>query len=141
MLMPRDGEHDAAIAGVRHHDGAGSRQEGTVEDKMDTLAGRDHGFCRGICPLPQFIGEGTGGVHNHFAFGREGVPRFDILGDYSVDEVLFVLRQISDLHVIQKCGALLEGSGHHVDEEARIVELAVVIDYAATEPIGLDRGQ
>ena len=48
VAMPRDGEHDAAVAGVRHHDGVIARQEPAVENQVDALAGSDDGRDGGV---------------------------------------------------------------------------------------------
>ena len=42
VAVPRDGEHHAPVAGVRHHDGVVAGQERSVEHQVDALAGRDH---------------------------------------------------------------------------------------------------
>src|ERR1035438_2514331 len=42
MAVPWNGEHHAAIAGMRDHDGALAGKEGAIEDQVHPLAGRDY---------------------------------------------------------------------------------------------------
>ena len=49
--------------------------------------------------------------------------------------------EADDLDVVQQRRALLERGGHQIDQQARVVELAVVVDDAAAQAVGVDGWQ
>ena len=55
--VPGDGEHYAPVARVGHHDGALARQKGTIENQVDSLAGRDQGRSPRLGHRPDLIRE------------------------------------------------------------------------------------
>ena len=84
VAVPRDREHHAAVAGVRHHDGALAGEKRRVEDEMHALAGRDGGLGRGVGHAAHGVAERAGGVDHDSAprlrtlrlfRRRETVPR------------------------------------------------------------------
>src|SRR6185295_12760546 len=97
-------------------DGVVAGEEAAVEDEVDALRRRDHGFGGGIGGAAQVVGEGAGGIDDDFGAGGDG-------------------------GVIEESGALLPAGGDEVDEEAGVVELAVEIDDAAFEAFCLDGGE
>ena len=65
VAVPGDGEHHAAVARVRHHDGAPARQERPVEHEVDALARRDHRRGRRIGQAAHAVREGARRVDDH----------------------------------------------------------------------------
>ena len=55
--VPRDGEHHAAVARVRHHDGAVAGQERLREHEVDALARRDQRRRVGLGQPAHAVGE------------------------------------------------------------------------------------
>ena len=72
---------------------------------------------------------------------RSSRPGLLVDGDDPVEEPVRLLREPGHAHVVEERGALLGRGLDQVDEEPRVVELAVVVDDPAAEPLGLDRRQ
>ena len=59
---------------------------------------------------------------------------FQIGEDHSVRETLGVVREPNDPSIVEQHGALLFGGLGQVNQQPRVVELAVVVDDAAAQP-------
>ena len=139
--MPGDGEHHAAVAGVRHHDGVIARQKLAGKHQVNALAGGDHRFRLRIRHATDVVGEGSGGVDDDLGVDLELAAAFEI--DHRSTGQLAVggLQQALDADIIYESRSLFGCSLGEVDQQAGIVELTVVIDDAAAQAIGLDGGQ
>src|SRR5208282_2638997 len=104
---------------------------------MNPLAGDDHWSSGWFRLKSKQVGESAGGVDHNFGGGAKLVAGFHIAGADAVYKSLRVFRQSRDFHIVEQGGALLEGGGHHVDEQASVVELSIVVDGAATQAFGL----
>src|ERR1700728_2018541 len=114
--MPRNSEHDPAVAGMGNHDGGATAQKGLVENQMDSLAGADHGFGIGFIEPAYFIGEDPGGVHDDSGGELKILPAFPILHDYSVDEIVGAFRQLHGGSIVQDSGSMIDGGCEEVHE-------------------------
>ena len=141
VLVPRDGEHHAPVARVRHHDRAVARQERPIEHEMDALARRDQRRRVRLGEMADAVTERAGGVDHHRRVDLERVTGFEIASHETVNEAVDALRDAGDLRVVEQRRALLGRGLHEVDQQPRIVELAVVIDHPAAQALGLDRRQ
>src|SRR5260370_31476194 len=90
MVMPWDSEHHPPVAGMRHHNGAVARNEGSIEDQMDSLTGSNDRFYRRVCLAAKIIAERARGVNHHFALGAKLRAGFRIVSDNAVNEIFRV---------------------------------------------------
>src|SRR4051812_19158945 len=125
--MPGDGEHHAPIAGVRNHDRALAWEECPVEDQVHTLAGSDNWLDRSVSLVTQVIAKGTGGVDHYFRAGLELLAGFCVTKPDSINESLRIFGQFCDLRIVEEHGALLERGSNQVDEQSRVVKLAIEV--------------
>ena len=124
------GDHDRRIAG----------EEGAIEHEVHALARRDDGTRAGVVQATDGVAERSRRVDHHPREHLERLSTLQVQGHHTGDEALLVLENPVHLHVVREHSALLYGRRHHVDEQPRVVELTVVIEHAASEPLGLDRG-
>src|ERR1019366_9923900 len=108
---------------------------------VDALAGRDHGGRGGVGHAANLVGKDAGGVDHYLCGEVEALAGFAVDGDRSVDEVVCVFPKRNDREVVQDGCAVVGGGLHQVDEQARVVELAVVVNDSALQAVGLQRGQ
>ena len=88
VAVPRNGKHDAPIAGVGHHDRVVAGQKFALENQMDSLAGRDDVGRVGIGHLADGVSECARRIDDD---GRVEVERdsgFDIDDGGAVDEAV-----------------------------------------------------
>ena len=117
MAMPGNGEHHAAIAGVRHHDGAIAGQKRAVEHQVHSLARRDHRRSRSDPPAGGRIAEGAGRIDHDLGHSAEALRRVSTsCADHAVHETLAILCQAGDLHIVEQSGALLAAVCDQVDQ-------------------------
>src|SRR5882672_81558 len=101
MVVPWNSEHDSPVTGVRHHDGAISRNKRPIEYQMDSLAGSNYRFHRRVCLASKVVAERARRIDHHFAPGAKLRARFRIVSDHAVDEILRILREGGDRRVVQ----------------------------------------
>ncbi len=68
------------------------------------------------------------------------VAGFDALG-FDADDVAVFLDEADAAGVIEDDGTVIDGGAGEMDGEAGVVELAIVIDDAAIEAFGFERGE
>ncbi len=149
VTVPWDREEHAAVARVRHQDGAPAGQEAGGKHEMNALARCDHWFGSGfglgrglgLYFLPQGVAERTGGVDHHLTGGAEFFSRLYIPRRDALDMTLGIFGQSRDFHVVQQCRPLLESGRHHVDEQAGVVKLTVVVHRAAAQAFRFKGGE
>src|ERR1035438_3059096 len=103
--------------------------------------GSDHRLGGRIRLAAQVVGKRSGGVDHHFRGGFKLLAAFHVTDLDGVDEAVAVLDHAGDPRIVQKDGALLTGGGDQVDEQARIVELAVEVEDAAAQADGVEGGK
>ena len=109
---------------------------------MGALARGDHLRGVGLGQMADGIGECAGGVDDDLGADFEAFAGF--LTSCQVTPWMMPsapLWSCGDLRVVEQRGALLGGGGDEIDEQPRVVELAVVVDDAAGEALGVDAGQ
>ena len=141
VTVPRNREHHAAVRRVRHHDRRVGRQKGVVEHQMNALARRDQRLRVGLGQPAHRVGECAGRIDDHARRDRPLAPGLLIGRDDAVDEAVGALRHRHDADVVDQRRALFGRGRHEVDQQPRIVELAVVVDDAAAQTFGLDGRQ
>ncbi len=141
MAVPGNGEEHAAVAGVRHHDGGVAQQKRTLEDQVNTLAGLDHSAGMRIGEAAYLVSKDAGGVDHHVGLRGELPATFAVQSDDSIHEAILVLRDFDDSGVVQQRRIVIGSSSRKMDEQSRVVELAVVVDDAVFQPLRLDVGQ
>ena len=107
MIVPWNGEHYAAIAGMRHHDGAVAREKPAVENEVHALAQGHHGLRGWVRLAPQVIAECAGRVNHHLRLRPKLLAGFDVAYVYAIHKPVAVLRQAGDGGVVQQRGAML----------------------------------
>src|SRR5262249_56180325 len=120
-----------AVGGRGGGGGAVARKGGAVEDEVDALAGGDHWGGGGVHQTADGVAEGARGIDDDLGLDAEFLARLLVTGANAVDVSLGVAGQGRDLNVVEKRGAMFGGGGDEVDEQAGVVELAVVVDDAA----------
>ncbi len=141
MTVPRNRKQHAPVAGMRHHDGRIAGKKRTVKYQVNALAGRNHRLDRRVRLPADRIGKRPRGVHHHFGRDTHLESAQGVLRHYSVNEPFMVLRQSAHGGVVEERGPLLRRCLRHVDEQPRIVELAVVVHHAAAQPFLVDGRQ
>ena len=100
---------------MRDQHGAVGLQELGAEHQMNALAGLNHGSGRGQSALPQAIAVRSGSVDHNFGRRPQFLAGLRVTRQNSVDKILAVLREASDLNIIQQGRALLECGEDHMD--------------------------
>ena len=108
---------------------------------MNTLTGDHHRFGAWLRESTGFVGEDSGGIDNGARWDGETLVGFAVDGDDSTDEPVFIFGKFGDAAVVEDCGTVLGCGGDEMDEQAGVVELAVVIHHTATETVLPDRGK
>ena len=139
LAVPRYGEQNAAIVGVRHHDGTVARQKVLVEHQVDALARRNNRFSVFVVHSEQCICERTGGVDHNPSVNPKLLARQHIFHFHAVDHIVR-FHQAGHLHVVDQNRAVVGGRLRQVYGQPRIVELPVVVDHTAAKAAGLYRG-
>ena len=87
------------------------------------------------------IGERAGGIHDDFCLRAERLAGLDVLPANAVDDAVAAFVQPGDFGIVEQRGALFGRGGDQIDEQPRIVKLAVVINHAPGESVGIDVGK
>ncbi len=114
--------------------------EAPVEHDVHALAGTDQRRRRRVVEPPQRVGPGAGGVDHHLRAQHPVLAALDVARlDAAHDAVL--LHQPGHRHVVEHRRAEIRRRHRQTDGESRVVELAVVVEDAAAQSLGLDRRQ
>ena len=108
---------------------------------MDALAGRDHARQFRLSQPAHIVGEDARRIHHHMCRDLHALARLAVDRDHTISKAI---RAPGDLHhrcVVEQDGALISSRVGQVDQQASVIELAVVVDDPAAEPLGLDSGQ
>ena len=76
-----------------------------------------------------------------FAAARKLSPAFEIPGRNAIYEPVAALGESGDLRVIQQCCALLARRLGKIDQQPRVVKLAIEVDNSAAKAFGLNGRQ
>jgi hypothetical protein len=138
--MPGHGEEHAPVVRLRDHDGRITRQKLARQHQMHALARRDDVFGFLIVHAPHVIDKDASGV-DHAAGANLVLPAcFDAFG-LQADDVAVFLHQTPAARVIEQDAAVVHRRAGEVDGETCVIELPVVINHPAIEPLRLQRGQ
>src|SRR6202012_2323197 len=83
----------------------------------------------------------TGRVYHHMRRYPHPGARLAVDRDYSVGKTVGAASDLNYRSIVEQNSAVVGCGGCEVDQQARVVELAVVVNDPATETIGLDGGQ
>src|SRR5271170_5997832 len=141
MSMPGNGEHHAAIAGMRHHDGRVAFEERLLENKMNALARFNHVCSLRIGHMTDAVSKHAGSIDHDTRLDTVLVAAFIIASDYAVDIALFVFEETGHRHAVRNRRAMIDSSRCEMDEQAGIVKLTVEVNDAAAQAFSLQCGQ
>ena len=137
-VVPRHCKQHAAIVGVRHHDCGIAGQKRLVEHQVHALARPDDVRTRRLVHFEDSVGKNARRVDHHTALDL----RFPAVLDIKRSQAAHHARgfdQAGHLHVIDRRAAEVSERLREVDGESGIVELAVVVNHAASERFRFDR--
>lgn len=110
-----------------------------VEHQVDSLARRDQAVDAGLGQPAHRIGKRAGRIDDHPPGDRPFAPGLLVGRDDAVDEPVGPLRHPDDAHVIDQRGPLVGSGLDEIDQQPRIVELAVVVADSAAEAVRTKR--
>src|SRR5581483_12150749 len=98
---------------------------------MNPLARTDHGHSGGESLLPQAVAECARRIDYDLCRCPQLFAGLDIACKNSVHKTLRIFGEASDLNIVQQRRTLLKRCEHHVDEQASVVELPIVVNRSA----------
>ena len=140
MALPGQDEEHSAVFGLGNQQAGVGRGEAGVEDDVDARGCLEDGGGLRFVHLADAVDEGAGGVDH--AAG----PEFEFLAAEDVANPCgayfpVLLFESDDFDVRGNRRAVLFGGERQADGHAGVVELAVVIDDAGLEALGLEHGE
>ncbi|MNS86242.1 hypothetical protein D3C72_1201400 [compost metagenome] len=137
VAVPWHHEQHAAVVGLGNEDGALAGQEVLRQGQVHALAGRHH-------RLRVLVFHAAHGVHPH-ARGvddaarpqREAGAADHVLRGHAVN-LAIAGAQARGAHIVHGRAAQVEQRAHQAHRQARVIELAVVIQHAALQAASVD---
>jgi len=108
---------------------------------VHALTGRDQWSRLRIRQAADAVRERAGGVDHDLRAHPDLMAVFQVCRHHAVNEPVRLPGQTNDRRIVQQRRALLGGGLREVDEQPRVVELPIVVDHAAAQPFGPDRGK
>src|SRR6266700_1796504 len=105
---------------------------------MNSLAGHDHGQDGGFGGAPQPVAESARRIDHHFRRRAKFLSAFKVARNDAIDESHAIFIESRDFDIVQQRRTLLESSEYHVNEQARVIELAVIVNRSTTEAFSLE---
>src|SRR5215470_16797283 len=108
---------------------------------MNSLAGFYHGGRFGFSHLSDTVSKHAGGIDDHLCLNTVLGSTFVITSNYAVDIAFVILKNICDRHIVHEGRAMIDCGRSQMNQQSRIVELAVIVDDSATQAVSLKRRQ
>src|SRR5215471_189866 len=141
VSMPWNREDDAPIGSVRHQNRAVAGKEGTVEYKVNSLAGRYEWSSRRVRHLANRVAEWSGSVYYNIRADREFAIRLDVSCRSLVHKSVRIFVQSRYLNIVDDCGAMIRRRLHEIYQETCVIELAIVVNHPSSQAVLLNGWQ
>ena len=139
LVVPGHGEQHAAVRGLGNHDRIVALQEFHVQHEVHALARGDHLAVFGAVHVHDVVDEAAGGVHDAARLDRILLAGGVVDELHAGDLARLIVQDARHGGLVDDRAAVLDAGLGEVDGHARVVELSVVVDHAALQPL-FDRG-
>ena len=130
MFMPRHREQHTTVFGFRNHDRSITRQEFFIDNDVDALARREHGFGLRIFHTANVIDKHAGRIDHDRGARLDGFAGFAIAqrdtGDFSA-----VFEQANYRCIVHGYAAVLLKGAQQGDRQSAVIKLSVVVQNTA----------
>ena len=141
LVVPRHGEQHAPVGGLGNHDGVIAPEEFPVQHEVHALARRHHRAVVGAVHVHYVVHEAPGGIHHAAGLHLAALAR-EVVGEADTRHAACVIVQ-NPRHggLVEDRAAMFDAGLCEVYGHARVVELPVVVDHAALQPLLHRRGK